>query len=761
MNRQFWKSNTFQFWFLGCLCILLLPLIAGTVYYGNVQENLETKSHEMSQVIIEQAANVIDEKFNMLCNVGDSTYVSSELKRIKYLSLPYDAETYYELHKRASYLSNFAMQYNLFQYIYVYYSDMHCLMDAQRIYTDMNQITSIIQNRIHMQEEGFIELTAQSNYNRFYMQEDGTILFLRTLSTRGSEKRPIISLVAVMNTSSIQEVLEQTAQNANGSAYLLSPDGTAFGVFGADDPMDYNAIAQSTRETPLGGDKRVTVHAHSAMSEVLYVLTIPNDVFLLDVTRTRQWFIISTCFSLVLGLFFCYGLTVRNYRPLHALKQRVSIADKEKDDFVLINAKLSELLAEENNLQHEIEHLGVISKKRAYHLLLTDRYSELEQSQKNTLCFDGDIFVVAWLCQGEGEQELFTDKSINASSDAVLNTLLSDLCAGNCEYALQKENNGFAAIFCFAACTDFIDAQLAVQSICMRLQERMIAHFDLSTIRIYIGDAHKGLQKVYLSYENAFRAKEYAEFILGGSKPIVLFDSTMYSADVSWRNYDIMDAERNFINLMLEGSYANAEQLLHEIMSYYSSTDGMSLYVMRCRMFGVMNMMLNILHEIEPDLAAEDYEGLSPVEMLLDARTPSELEKVVFSIIGQLVGAQESKTVDSKPRVEQIKRYIAANYYDVNLSVQMIADAYAMSLPYLSRIFKKEYGTGLLDYINHYRVEKAKEIMQTGSEETIASIATKVGFNSSQTLIRAFKRYEKVTPGKYKVSISDETLLNQ
>jgi AraC-like DNA-binding protein len=75
-----------------------------------------------------------------------------------------------------------------------------------------------------------------------------------------------------------------------------------------------------------------------------------------------------------------------------------------------------------------------------------------------------------------------------------------------------------------------------------------------------------------------------------------------------------------------------------------------------------------------------------------------------------------------------------------------------LSLPYLSRIFKKEHGMGLLDYISKYRVEKAKAFMQSGGEDTIATIATKVGFNSSQTLIRVFKRYEEITPGQYKAN---------
>ena len=72
----------------------------------------------------------------------------------------------------------------------------------------------------------------------------------------------------------------------------------------------------------------------------------------------------------------------------------------------------------------------------------------------------------------------------------------------------------------------------------------------------------------------------------------------------------------------------------------------------------------------------------------------------------------------------------------------------------MSRIFKKESGTGLLDYIIRYRVDKAKELMTSNPEESIASIAVRVGFCSSQTLIRAFKRCEGITPGHYRQSFA-------
>jgi AraC-like DNA-binding protein len=272
----------------------------------------------------------------------------------------------------------------------------------------------------------------------------------------------------------------------------------------------------------------------------------------------------------------------------------------------------------------------------------------------------------------------------------------------------------------------------------------------LSSISIYVGDAKEGIVHVSISFANALKAKEYAEFITETENRVVLYDEAMYSCDIAWEDFDIVDAERRFTSLMMEGHYSRGNQTLREIMTYYKCRDGMSLYVMRCRMFGVMNMMLNVLHEVEPDLGTSFFEETNPVARLLSARTHQELEDMIFQIIDRLVGAQESKAPDIQDKITHVEHYIAAHYFDVGLGVKQVADAFNMSLPYLSRVFKKEKGFGLLNYINNYRVQKAKEIMKSDENATVADIAEKVGYNSSQTLIRIFKRYEGTTPGQFR-----------
>ena len=52
------------------------------------------------------------------------------------------------------------------------------------------------------------------------------------------------------------------------------------------------------------------------------------------------------------------------------------------------------------------------------------------------------------------------------------------------------------------------------------------------------------------------------------------------------------------------------------------------------------------------------------------------------------------------------------------------------------------------DYLCRLRIQKAKELLR--EDISIQEIAERVGYNSSNSFIRTFKRYESITPGTYR-----------
>ena len=76
-----------------------------------------------------------------------------------------------------------------------------------------------------------------------------------------------------------------------------------------------------------------------------------------------------------------------------------------------------------------------------------------------------------------------------------------------------------------------------------------------------------------------------------------------------------------------------------------------------------------------------------------------------------------------------------------------------MNNSYLSKVFKKSFGVGVLEYINKLRIEKSKQML-IDTNLSLLQISESIGYISDITFIRIFKRYEGTTPGKFREAMS-------
>lgn len=73
------------------------------------------------------------------------------------------------------------------------------------------------------------------------------------------------------------------------------------------------------------------------------------------------------------------------------------------------------------------------------------------------------------------------------------------------------------------------------------------------------------------------------------------------------------------------------------------------------------------------------------------------------------------------------------------------------SVSYVSKLFKEKTGQNILYYINMVRIENAKKLLRESRQDTgIGEIGKETGFTNSNSFIRIFKKYEEMTPGKYR-----------
>lgn len=99
-------------------------------------------------------------------------------------------------------------------------------------------------------------------------------------------------------------------------------------------------------------------------------------------------------------------------------------------------------------------------------------------------------------------------------------------------------------------------------------------------------------------------------------------------------------------------------------------------------------------------------------------------------------------------RVEQMACIVAQRYTE-QLSVSEISKEVGLHPNYAMNLFKKAFGTTLIDYLTHHRVSHAQRLLAT-TDEKIVEIAFSSGFNSVSRFNEAFRRACGCTPREYR-----------
>ena len=83
------------------------------------------------------------------------------------------------------------------------------------------------------------------------------------------------------------------------------------------------------------------------------------------------------------------------------------------------------------------------------------------------------------------------------------------------------------------------------------------------------------------------------------------------------------------------------------------------------------------------------------------------------------------------------------------LSLEKLAGLTGLSAPYLSRLFKKEVGVPVSEYIITKRLEAAANMLRY-SDASVLAISDYLCFNSESYFIQTFKKYNGCTPKVYR-----------
>lgn len=139
---------------------------------------------------------------------------------------------------------------------------------------------------------------------------------------------------------------------------------------------------------------------------------------------------------------------------------------------------------------------------------------------------------------------------------------------------------------------------------------------------------------------------------------------------------------------------------------------------------------------------------LNITEQLEECDSLPDMLKQVQTFLSELAEEAHHR-LHMSDEVSKALQYMKRHYHE-NISLQTVADHVNLSFSYLSNLFKKELQITFVDYLNRYRIERAKELLISTQMKSY-DIAVQVGFSPEYTYFsKVFKKMTGLNPNEFR-----------
>lgn len=100
-----------------------------------------------------------------------------------------------------------------------------------------------------------------------------------------------------------------------------------------------------------------------------------------------------------------------------------------------------------------------------------------------------------------------------------------------------------------------------------------------------------------------------------------------------------------------------------------------------------------------------------------------------------------------------ILSYLQSNLNTVTL--KKVAAHFGFSVSYCSRLIKSSTGFGFNEWKNTLRLRRAEQML-LNTRKTVAAISEELGYMNTETFIRSFKKFDRMTPAQYRKQVETQ-----
>jgi two-component system, response regulator YesN len=779
--RQLWqkRKSIIVTWLVSYSTVLFIPIIVSLIIYRQSGDTLTSEIHRANDYLLKQVRYTVDNQIDLMKRLNMEITWNSKLQTLMYSS-SYSNDAQYTAYLLSKEMQLYQTSYASVDEFYVTWSKEEAVVRPGNI-RDMKTAFQTIHEGGGLTLDGWKELLRYTPGNRFFLlprtdssSSRNAVAYMTHLA-KDLSGREAGTVVVMADASRFQQAIEGISGFSGGQVLVLDQDNR---VLLSNLPLsgDQDAILKLLKEkeeltepTRLGDQELMFIR--SAVSDLKYALIIPGNLYWKKAEYVRRFTYISISISAIGGVLLTWFFLRRNYSPIQAMVRSLSEkgaagGEREGNELRFIQQAIWRTRSEKEQLAVEMQAHHHILRTNMLTRLLKGKPDILVPYEEAFKTFQirliSDEFAVMLFVVENGDSLSAKLPGVNEMErrrliQFIITNVVEELVGQHGHAGYVSEVDDMMVCLVSLDMQDSEEWKGSLRRIAAEAQQFLL-RFQMD-LTVAISGAHPSLSGIAEAYQEALDAMEY-KMVLGKQEIIMYGDIRREPGSPPENGYSYsLQAEQQLIHTIKLGQAAQAAALMKETLDRNLQRPHVSVTLARCLIFDLAGTMVKAIHEIGDKDGGMPADNPDWMEKLMACDTVSEMRRELLALLEQvcLYAAAKKEAHQSRERqemlrelVDRVSAHIRSSYADPNLNVNAIGESFGLKGSYLSKLFKEQTGEGLLDFIHSVRIGAAKAILTGEQDAAVADIPCRVGYLDAASFIRVFKKYEGITPGKYR-----------
>lgn len=749
-NRLYRKSVTLK-WFISYFLLLIIPLFVSLGVYIKMEQTVKTEIEHSNKLVLSQIKTELDNIFDVQKRISTELAFDSDLNELIGAKTPQEQ---WRLKQKvfSSVKTRIMSNSDFVDDVYVYFIDSDIVVMPNSI-TDSK---TFYQMHFDWREGGY------ENWRSFVTERrnDQFVLMPCARTNTGAEHevaffrnlplstRPYVGTQVVIATvfweSRLNDIAERIKQTNSGELIILDENNRVFFTSSEKtvEKLNVESINQSHGDVFNSG-------VRSDVNRWQYVISVKKNDYWGQLIFVRILMVLYVVFTLLVGGMMSKIFVKQNYAPVMRLMSKLKMNGERGgyDEFAVIFDGISEIIDERNLANSQVRDKENSLRNYFFSKLLNGKFADRTVAEKYgkdfSVTFPHDNFVVV-LFRADDIDALFSDdddldtERKNEYYQLIITNIMEELLnAHYCSYLFNMEGIMAALISIPPK-----EAEKTVDDICEILSEgvSLVEKYFSITLGAVVSNSREGFGKIRESYYEAYDALQSLE--------IEKIDAVAKCADICapspWHNRT--ETEIYLSNYIKTGDSEKAVGMIKDVIRQNGGAAYAHTELIRCIMYNLLGVMCRAAGEVggQIDFSRDEY-----LNSLLHCESVEKIREVMTDAVTSLCACVSETASDDSGVEQKVKQLVRENFRKQGFGVMEIGEHFGLTPSYISRLFKRETGELLTDYITRVRIDEAKRLIRE-TKDTFDHIAEQVGYLNAKILARTFKKTEGILPSQYR-----------